>query len=34
MIRESSMDFAMNCSMTLKICVRLLGNGKCVQHFK
>ena len=26
MIRESSIDFAMNCLMTLKICVRLLGK--------
>ena len=25
-ILESSMDFAMNCPMTLKMCVRLLGG--------
>ena len=30
MIRESSIDFAMNCPMTLKMCVRLLGES--VQH--
>ena len=31
-IRESSIDFAMNCPMTLKMCVRLLGKCVSISH--